>query len=238
MHELFDEWSLYSRILANDYMRHAAVSAVVQNALAGRPQPVRVLDLGCGDGWMGRACFKGSRVSFYLGIDTSADALDRLERRAEIGLAHGEARVQLRCEDIRTAMIGLPDHEFDVVLASYCLHHFSQQEKQNILREIRRVLDPGGVFLWIDVVRYPGQSLEQHHSAFEFDIREQWKALNPKEIEETVGHIRTSDFPEEEPWMVTTAARCGLRLERTFFRDDFYGCWEFVPFIAEAHGIA
>ena len=46
-----------------------------------------------------------------------------------------------------------PDGTFDVVLALYVLHHVAGYREA--LRDISRVLKPGGCFLFIDVVRIP-----------------------------------------------------------------------------------
>ena len=234
MNNIFDEWSLYSRILLHDYMWHQAISAKVANSLAEQVAPLRVLDLGCGDGWMAYECLKASPVSLYVGIDTSADALARLQSRPGIGSELGGGQMDLVCEDVRTALSRQPDAAFNMVLASYCLHHFSQAEKQALVQEIRRVLEPAGVFLWIDEVRHPGQTRQGYCQALEQDIRQHWKTLSLQEIEETLEHIRSSDFPEEESWMHAATQTCGFLALGLLFRDNLYGCCAFVPAAAES----
>jgi len=130
MSNMFDQWSLYSRILANNYMRHRDLSVVVREFLAGLARSCRVVDLGCGDGWMARECLKSTRVLRYVGIDTSADAIARVRACPPAGSEPDNARIDLSCEDVFTALHALPAGEFDLVLSSYCLHHFSQPQNR------------------------------------------------------------------------------------------------------------
>ena len=228
MDGLFDEWSLYSRILLHDYMRHQAISRLLRAFLAACGGPLRVVDLGCGDGWMAYECLKNSPVSLYVGIDTSSDALARLQTRPPIGGLPVGASRDLRCVDVRLAVGQFPKDVFNVVLASYCVHHFSQAEKTALLGDICRILEPGGMFFWVDEVRRPGQTRDEYCQALEQDMRLNWTALSRQEIEETLDHLRRFDFPEEESWMVQAANSAGFAAPTTLFRDDLFGCLAFV----------
>jgi len=45
-------------------------------------------------------------------------------------------------------------------------------------------------------------------------IRQNYRTLCSEEIEETDAHIASSDYPEEEQWMLATARECGFSLAR------------------------
>jgi len=81
-----------------------------------------VIDLGCGDGMLGKA--QGSR---YYGIDFSEVAI----KRARENCPHGKFEVA----DIRNT--GLPDKAFDTVVLNAILEHFVDFEF--VLREARRL---------------------------------------------------------------------------------------------------
>ncbi len=229
MSNLFDEWSLYSSIIANNYMRHRDLSMVIREFLAERNHTCRVVDLGCGDGWMARECLRGTRVARYVGIDTSADAIGRVRASSPAGLDPDSAQIDLHCDDVLTALPELPGGQFDLVLSSYCLHHFSQAQKQDVLRQIRRVLTPDGSFIWTDLARHSQQTRDTYLKSLVDDMHQNRPTLRSEEIEDAVAHILSSDYPEEEQWMLDTACECGLALARNLLRDDFYGSWEFVP---------
>jgi SAM-dependent methyltransferase len=228
MSNMFDEWSLYSRILESNHMRHHDISAEVRQFLAELGRYCRVLDLGCGDGWMARECLKGTRVLRYVGIDTSADAIARVRACPPGRSQPDHARIDLICEDVLTALPALPDGEFDLVLSSYCLHHFSQPQKRDVLRQIRRVLAPGGYFVWTDLARHIQQTRDDYLDILVRDMRENRPTLSSEEIAETVAHVRGSDFPEQEQWMLDATRKCGFSLARELLRDEFYGSWAFV----------
>ncbi len=59
-------------------------------------------------------------------------------------------------------------------------------------------------------------------------IRQNYRTLCSQEIEETLAHMASSDYPEEEQWMLATARKCGLLPDRALLRDEFYGSWAFV----------
>jgi ubiquinone/menaquinone biosynthesis C-methylase UbiE len=225
---MFDEWDLYARILANNYMRHRDISAVVREHLAGMDRSCRVLDLGCGDGWMARECLKSTQVRHYVGIDTSADAIARVRACPPAGSDPDNARIDLYCEDVLTALPALPAGEFDLVLSSYCLHHFSQPQKLVVLRQIRRVLTPDGSFIWTDLARHNQQTRDTYLKSVVHEIRQNYRTLRSEEVEEAIAHIASSDYPEEEQWMLDTARECGFSLARPLLRDEFYGSWAFV----------
>ncbi len=225
---MFDEWSLYARVIANNYMRHRDIAAVVRELLAGLDRSCRVLDLGCGDGWMAGECLRSTRVRRFVGIDSSADAIARARACPPAGCESDGAELDLHCEDVVTALPALPAGEFDLVLSSYCLHHFSQPQKREILCQIRRVLTADGSFIWTDLARHGQQTRETYLQSVFHMIRQNYRTLCSEEIEETVAHIASSDYPEEEPWMLATARECGFSLARALLRDEFYGSWAFV----------
>jgi ubiquinone/menaquinone biosynthesis C-methylase UbiE len=97
-----------------------------------------VLDVGCGPGTITvdlASRLPGGRV---IGIDTSRDVLGKA---AELAVARGVENVEFEQADVT----GLPysDSSFDVVHAHQVLQHLS--DPVAALREMRRVLRPGGV---------------------------------------------------------------------------------------------
>ena len=227
MSKIFDEWSLYARVIAGDYMRHASIALAVNQYLAARPAPRRVLDLGCGNGSMARACLANRPVEHYLGIDSSADALARLQAAGAPGDGPDGFAIETQCGNLAKAISHLPAEAFDLVLASFSLHHFPQPEQRPILAEIQRVLDPHGVFVWIELVCQPGQSAESYFDSYESHMRDSWTDFLPAEIDQVMNHIRTSDFPVEATAMLSSAREVGLLSAHGLFRDTFFGAWAF-----------
>jgi SAM-dependent methyltransferase len=102
----------------------------------------RVLELGCGVARIGREL--ASQVAFWQGVDISANMLgvarERLAGFANIGLAALE----------RTTLAPLADASFDKAYSVAVFIHMDKEDLFLYLRELRRVLKPGGR-LYFDV---------------------------------------------------------------------------------------
>lgn len=86
-----------------------------------------ILDLGCGGGWGFFA-----HVGYSVGVDVSVSSL-RTARTIYDQVAQA-----------KLGMLPFPDGSFDYVVSSDVLGHIPLTEKDAVLREIYRVLKPGG----------------------------------------------------------------------------------------------
>lgn len=113
--------------------------------LGGKPAPARALELGCGRGVgveLILSQFGAEKVdAFDLDPDMVKRASERLKR-------HGE-RVRLWVGD--AARIDAPDANYDAVFDFGIIHHMP--EWRAALREVHRVLRPGGRFYAEEVLR-------------------------------------------------------------------------------------
>ncbi|QXI18946.1 class I SAM-dependent methyltransferase [Pseudomonas hamedanensis] len=122
--------------------------ALLQAELAGQGE-ARVLDLGCGAGHV--SFHVASLVREVVAYDLSQQMLDVVAAAAvdrgldNIVTVHGAAE-----------RLPFADGEFDFVFSRYSAHHWS--DLGLALREVRRVLKPGGVAAFVDVLS-PGSPL-------------------------------------------------------------------------------
>ncbi|MBM3106850.1 methyltransferase domain-containing protein [Pseudomonas sp. V1] len=138
---------------ANAYLSsavHAQGSefALLQAELAGQGR-ARLLDLGCGAGHVG--FHVAPLVREVVAYDLSQQMLDVVAATA----------AERRLENIVTECgvaerLPFADASFDYVFSRYSAHHWS--DLGLALREVRRVLKPGGVAAFIDVIS-PGSPL-------------------------------------------------------------------------------
>ncbi|MFQ6088932.1 MAG: corrinoid protein-associated methyltransferase CpaM [Candidatus Methanofastidiosia archaeon] len=113
----------------------------------------RVLDLGCGTGALTLgAARKGARVK---GIDVNSQMLEIAEKRArEVNLAQN---IEL-CE-MGVAELSSEEREsYDVVMSGLCFSELTEDELNYALKEVKRILKPGGLLLIADEVKPKGIS--------------------------------------------------------------------------------
>lgn len=114
-------------------------------AIAGISPGDMVLDVGCGPGSLTRAAQRaaGAHGAAY-GIDPAPEMVARAQRNAR--RAGSTARFQASGIEA----LPFPDGMFDLAMGRLMFHHLSDEQKRAGLREIRRVLKPGGMFLTVD----------------------------------------------------------------------------------------
>jgi ubiquinone/menaquinone biosynthesis C-methylase UbiE len=101
-----------------------------------------LLEIGCGNGFLLQILRERFPAVRLCGADYSADMV-RLARTRNV------ARCEIRREDVRA--LTLPSASFDVVVSERCLINLPHQRAQaDALREIHRVLKPGGHLVLIE----------------------------------------------------------------------------------------
>lgn len=98
----------------------------------------RVLDLGCGTGTMVAELGRGQQGIDVVGIDPDPLALLRAHRKA--ALIGAVVTLDRGFADA----LPYPDASFDRVLSSFMFHHLEPEQRAPALREVARVLKPGG----------------------------------------------------------------------------------------------
>lgn len=98
-----------------------------------------VLDMCCGSGQTTQFLVQTSQK--VTGLDISPLSLGRAAKNVPKA-----SYVEANAEDMP-----FPDNHFDVVHTSVALHEMNYEELQQIIKEVYRVLKPGGIFAFIDL---------------------------------------------------------------------------------------
>src|SRR5262245_9968420 len=104
----------------------------------------RVLDIGCGTGALVTMIKRLHPDVDVVGLDPDPKALTRARRKAE------QTSLPIRLDQGFSDELPYPDASFDRVFSSFMLHHLQAGEKEKTLREVRRVLKPGGSLHLLD----------------------------------------------------------------------------------------
>lgn len=128
---------LYDPVVALTTRERTFKAALVAQAALQPGQ--RVLDLACGTGTLTIAAKRSQPQAEIVGLDGDPEILERARRKA------AEAGLELRFDHALSHPMPYPDAAYDVVVSSLFFHHLDRDAKLATLREVRRVLRPGGV---------------------------------------------------------------------------------------------
>ncbi|MFF3611681.1 class I SAM-dependent methyltransferase [Streptomyces sp. NPDC002580] len=135
--------------------RHRAFSRLA--ALSGAGAGDRVLDVGCGTGYLTR------RMAVAVGPEGAVTGVDPSPSVLAYARRGNRARRGAVCtyrEGVAEAL-DLPDESFDTVVTSLMLHHLPEEIRPSALAEMWRVLRPGGRLLVVEF-RPPRSALARH----------------------------------------------------------------------------
>jgi len=165
--------------IAYDAMDHSAVNvAFCDDLLAHHPDLTSTLDVGTGTGLIPIELCRRAPAARVLGVDLAASMLDLGRRNVERAALSGAISLELR--DAKA----LPhaDGSFSAVVSNSIVHHIP--EPSAVLREMLRVLRPGGVLFVRDLHRperdgdvtalvdtYAGDSTAHQRALFDASLR-------------------------------------------------------------------
>ena len=104
----------------------------------------RVLDLGCGTGTLAMMVKQAHPGIDVVGLDADPEALNLARRKLE------GAGVEVQLDQGLASALPYPADWFDKVISSLFFHHLRSETKQEAMREVFRVLRPGGELHIVD----------------------------------------------------------------------------------------
>jgi SAM-dependent methyltransferase len=176
---------------------HAAGADLAQIAsIAERLRPARAIDLGCGGGHVSYAVAPhvGSVVAYDLSADMVAAVAAEAKKRGLVNVETAQGPAEA---------LPFPDQSFDAVFCRYTAHHWP--DVRCGLREARRVLKPGGVAVFSDVVAPEQAVLDTFLQTFEM-------LRDPSHVRD-YAVTEWVDFATQAGFVVTGVTRRRLPLE-------------------------
>jgi SAM-dependent methyltransferase len=158
MNTTYEVWK--TEALANSYLSgvrgaiplaEQQIDVILRLIRNSQHQVENVLDLGCGDGILGRVILNEYPEAKGKFLDISSIMI----AAAKEGIGDNLARAELIIQDY-----GFPnwvdvfpqDLRFDVIVSGFSIHHQPDVRKKEIYQEIYNLLKPGGLFLNLEHV--------------------------------------------------------------------------------------
>jgi ubiquinone/menaquinone biosynthesis C-methylase UbiE len=146
--------------------------------VAGIGEGSEVADVGTGTGFV--AAGLAPRVKRVIGID-NASAMLRVARENLDSLSVSNA--ELLVGDL--AGLPLADNSVDAAFANMVLHH--AVDPAAMLKEMARIVRPGGMIVITDEVEHPYEWMREEHA----DV---WLGFTPEQVESYFSEARLADF--------------------------------------------
>jgi len=205
--QLFEEWQVYEKLVIHDYMDHSVFFKRLQTEIVERfERPVAILDLGCGDLTPILSMLANVPLRQYVGIDESDAALALASQRLQA--LHVPSR--LIKGDLLASLAEIED-SFDIILASFSLHHLADPaDKRRTLEAARQHLDPEGFFALIDVFSAEDEPRDQYLERWIKHAENRYVELQAEEKELLFNHVRARDFPVSQATFQALGRQAGL----------------------------
>jgi ubiquinone/menaquinone biosynthesis C-methylase UbiE len=142
----------------------------------------RVCDMGCGPGQVGAWLYDHCDLKEITGIDLSPNFIEEAKKlHPELEFQQGDM-----------LHLDLPDESFAGITAFYCLIHIPHDEIVDVLKELKRVLIPGGVLL---LTFHLGTEPYLSKEAWGQEISMVYNFFQPEEFE---GYLRAAGYERIE----------------------------------------
>jgi len=126
---------------------------------------LRILDAGCGNGYS-TLCFATQFESHFVGVDFVPEMIDQANVLSKDFQPKG--KIDFRVGDV--TKLEFPDASFDIVVSERCLLNLPTKNDQwQAIREVSRVVKPGGLYLMLEGTMQGLLRLNEVRSHFHLD---------------------------------------------------------------------
>lgn len=193
LNNLYDRFALWAFQKTSFHLIIDEVRAAV-----GPKKGDRLLDLGCGPGRLAIRFKKKNANCHVTAIDRDSEILKLAEMNAQ------KAGVKIKFVQKDLAALNLPE-KFDCIYSTFVFHHLPVKTKGQALKQLRKILKPGGRFVLADFCRADGW----------------WDRLAFLTVQLIDGFTTTS--PHAEGWLEKELARHFPHVEEKIRISTFLG---------------
>jgi tRNA (cmo5U34)-methyltransferase len=171
------------------------------------PAPARIMDIGCGDGAIGRFLLELFPKAHMIFADFSDPMLDAAKKYLK-----NSTRVTIVKADFSSSAwlnVISPYKPIDVVVTGFAIHHLPDQRKQELYKEVFDLLGPGGVFLNLEHVASSTPDVQQIFDSFFVDHLYRFhQARDPQKTREEIKQAYYSRPDKSENILAPVETQC------------------------------
>jgi tRNA (cmo5U34)-methyltransferase len=183
--------------------------------------PRTVLDIGCGIGNVTELVLEripGARV-------TAVEACEDMAAEARRRLAEQGERIEILQADI---VDFVPPARFEAIISNLVLHNIPFGDKRRLLERLKDWLEPGGCFIWGDMIVHPNERLQAHfveyRNRFALD-----RGCSADLVEWNVRKEAEDDFPLTLEQTLEECRKAGFSLPAVVWAHDVFAIFLLVP---------
>ncbi len=181
------------------------------------PQPRRILDLGCGDGTLGRFLLDRNPEAQVVFADFSDPMLEAARQALGNSAWATVVKADFATPSWREAVGTEPP--FDVVVSGFAIHHQPDSRKQELYAEVFALLGAGGVFLNLEHVASATPEVEHLFDGYFIDHLHRFhQGADPKMTREEIARTYYNRPDKEENILAPVQEQCAW-LSRIGFVD-------------------
>jgi len=184
------------------------LAVIGQVAQQWSDNPSRILDLGCGDGILGRFLLNSFPSASGVFIDFSDTMLDAAHENLD---SASESIVMKSDFALPKWLDSVSSHKpFDIVISGFAIHHQPDKRKRELYLEIYNLLSPGGIFLNLEHVRSSTQDVELLFEKFYADHLYDFQLKSdPEATREAAAQIYKNRPDKDEDKLTSVEVQCG-----------------------------
>ncbi len=178
------------------------------------------LDLGCGDGFLGRFIYELYPNSEGVFLDISQEMINKVKEKSlkestkYIVKDFGE-------EDWVSSIKSIK--KFDLIISGFSIHHIDNEKKKNLYKDIFNLLKPGGIFINLEHVSSPTEKIEELFNDLFLDgMSDYQESIGEKKTKEEIKNIYHDPKHKELNKLESVEKQCDWLREIGFKEVDCF----------------
>jgi len=217
--DLFDDsLAVYRKVVANNYLNHREIYAILKKFFLDFNSPLSLLDLGCGDASFLANSLPNQTEINYLGIDLSQLSLEQ----AKDNLANLQGKktfIEGDFSEILTPLTNSQSNSFNLVFASFAIHNLDFEAKKLLFNNIYNLLNSQGFFIIVDSFYQEKENRNNYFQRFFEEVDRNWSELNNREKLLVKDHMYLNNLPETKTTIEKLARESGFEDSLQLYQD-------------------